>query len=408
MRLTNFKEYYRYLFDKGYVNFGLTILSAGLIFLVNVFLPLISDAQTIGSAVYIIAAANLIVNFVGFGYFQLLVRNLNLPVKDPNFMDEAKEMILLSLIFIFFLVLVFYKLSFISMSILYILVPVAYLNFLISYSKSIGQVEFSNFLEGFMKPLALPLAILILSLVSGIFELVYSSIIIIIIFIALSYNKKSFTFLFPRLLLKPSGKNIVNASNLMFVGAIYIFYSQSDIILVRNFLSEEDVTIFYLVTRISSIILIVFVSIKNKFVPEVAKLTGAKNQTEAISLLDKIKIRCTFIAIPMLLTTYVFSYFLETYVYSSEYQGLSNYVIFCSVAYFFSAFLGMKETLFIVTDSVNQLKYFYLIALIFGVSISITLFNFDFGIWSFLIGHCSAFIIASILISINSKNIIYE
>lgn len=408
MRLINFKEYYRYLFDRGYVNFAITIFSTGLIFLCNVFLPLISDAQTIGSAVYVIAAANLIVNFVGFGYFQLLVRNLNLPKKDPNFMEEAKEMILLSLIFVFLLVLVFYKLSLISLTILYILLPVAYLNFLISYSKSIGQVEFSNFLESLLKPLALPIAILVLALFSGTFELVYSIIILIIIFVALFYNKKQITFLFPRYLIKPSKKNFVNASNLMFVGVIYIFYSQSDIILVKNFLSEKDVTIFYLVTRISSIILIVFISIKNKFVPEVAKLTGASNHIEAISLLNKIKIQCTYIAIPMLLITYLFSYLLETYVYSSEYEGLSNYVIFCSVGYFFSAFLAVKETLFIVTDSVNQLKYFYLFALICGVSISITLFNFDFGIWSFLIGHCSAFIIASILIYINSKKIIYE
>ena len=408
MRLTSFKDRYRYLFDKGYVNFGLSILFTGLIFLCNVFLPLIGDVKTIGAAVYIIAATNLFVNFIGFGYFQLLVRNLNLPIKDPKFMDEAKEMILLSLIFVFLIVLFFYQLSFISLSILYILVPVAYLNFLISYSKSIGQVEFSNFLESLMKPLALPLSILILSLISGMFELVYSAIIVIIICIALFYNKKQFTFLFPRFLIKPSKKNMVNASNLMFVAVIYIFYSQSDIILVRNFLSEEDVTIFYLVTRISSIILIVFISIKNKFVPEVAKLTGAKNQIEAIALLDKVKIQCTFIAIPILLIVFVSSYFLETYVYSSEYKGLSTYVIFCSSGYLLAAYLSMKETLFIITDSVNQLKYFYLLALIFGVSISITLFNFNFGIWSFLIGHCSAFISASILISINSKKITYE
>ena len=156
--------------------------------------------------------------------------------------------------------------------------PVAYLNFLISYSKSIGQVEFSNFLESLLKPLALPIAILVLALFSGTFELVYSIIILIIIFVALFYNKKQITFLFPRYLIKPSKKNFVNASNLMFVGVIYIFYSQSDIILVKNFLSEKDVTIFYLVTRISSIILIVFISIKSVICSHTPRVLARANR----------------------------------------------------------------------------------------------------------------------------------
>lgn len=402
------KEKFQYLFEKGYVNFALTIFFTVIIFLCNIFLPLISDPDTIGSSVYLIATTNLIINFIGFGYFALFIRNLNLPSRDPNFMDEAKEMALLSLIFVFLIILVLHYYSLIPLSIVYILLPVAYLNFLISYSKSIGQVEFSNFLESFLKPFALPLSLFILIFIDGFFEFIYSGIIVGAILLALFYNKKKITFLFPKAFVKPSKKNFVNASNLMFVGLIYIFYSQSDIILVRNFLSEKEVTVFYLVTRISSIILIIFISIKNKFVPEIAKLIGANNQKDAIKLLDDLKIRCTYIAIPMLIVVYILSYILETYVYSFEYQGLSSYVIFCSFGYFISAILSVKETLYIVTDSVSKLKYFYLLALVFGISTSISLFNLGFGLWSFLIGHCFAFIFASILISINSKKIVYQ
>lgn len=402
------KEKFQYLFEKGYVNFALTIFFTGLIFLCNIFLPLISNPDTIGSSVYLIATTNLIINFIGFGYFALFIRNLNLPSRDPNFMDEAKEMALLSLIFVFLIILVLHYYSLIPLSIVYILLPVAYLNFLISYSKSIGQVEFSNFLESFLRPFALPLSLFILIFIDGFFEIIYSGIIVGAILLALFYNKKKITFLFPKAFVKPSKKNFVNASNLMFVGLIYIFYSQSDIILVRNFLSEKEVTVFYLVTRISSIILIIFISIKNKLVPDIAKLIGANNKNDAMKQLDDLKIRCTYIAIPMLIVVYILSYILETYVYSFEYQGLSSYVIFCSFGYFISAILGVKETLYIVTDSVSKLKYFYLLALVFGISTSISLFNFGFGLWSFLIGHCFAFISASILISINSKKIVYQ
>ena len=98
------KEKFQYLFEKGYVNFALTIFFTGLIFLCNIVLPLISDPDTIGSSVYLIATTNLIINFIGFGYFALFIRNLNLPSLDPNFMDEAKEMALLSLIFVFLII----------------------------------------------------------------------------------------------------------------------------------------------------------------------------------------------------------------------------------------------------------------------------------------------------------------
>ena len=189
----------------------------------------------------------------------------------------------------------------------------------------------------------------------------------------------------------------------MATGFTFILFSQADIILVRNFLSESEVSVFFLATRISAIILLVFISLKNKFMPKIATLMDARKFLESQNIVKSFRKRAFLICVPLLAIILIGTLILENYLYASEYEGLFVYVFTCTFVYIFSAYLGAHEVFYIVSDSVRFLSAFYIISLLIGVSISISLYLLNFGFWSFLIGHCMAFLTSSILIRLNFK-----
>lgn len=400
------EKYFKTHIDKGYLNLSLSILFSALLFLVSILLPLAVDLNLMGYAIHKIAILNLIINFAGFGYFALLLRNLNLPTADPSFMNEARLMILISFIFLFILNLLLSFFSILDLSLFFMLIPVAYLNFLISYSKSIAFIEFSTLIDTFLKPLSLPLSILIVGFYGFNFEFIYSLYILLILAFTLLYLKKPIPFLFPTRVSSLKKKNIINASNLMLVSLIFILYSQSDIILLNYFLSEEEVAFFYLISRICAVLLIIFISIRNKFSPQIAKLIGNHKYKDTLSLLRTIRNRSLLLSIPALFLLVLIAYFLESYIYDYQFQGLYVYVFFCSISYITSSFLSVNEVLFVVTDHVSKLKYLYLAAFLIGISASVGLFYSGFGFKSFVIGHCLAFLVSSFLILIQSRHIL--
>lgn len=400
----NFSLIYQNLLDKGLINVLLVFFFSGVIFILNILLPVIASSDQIGSIVYLVATSNLILTIGSLGYSALLVRNLNTLNPDRNFLNEAKLMILVSfavmLIFILFLSLF----EFVQMNIILILIPLTYVVFIASFFRSTGRVELSSFIDSFLRPISMPITVILVSIFSFLnHSLLYALVIFCIILISLAFLKKGPQFLFPSKIVFPKKNNLFNSLSLMATGFTFILFSQADIILVRNFLSESEVSIFFLTTRISAIIFLVFISLKNKFMPKIATLVDARKFMESQNIVKSFRQRAFLICVPLMVVILVGTHILENYLYASEYEGLFVYVLTCTLVYIFSAYLGAHEVFYIVSDSVRFLSLFYLISLLIGISLSVSLYIFGFGFWSFLIGHCMAFLTSSILIRLNFK-----
>tara|TARA_B100001287_G_scaffold202293_1_gene171627 strand:- start:15199 stop:16422 length:1224 start_codon:yes stop_codon:yes gene_type:complete len=400
----NFNLSYQNLLDKGIINVFLAFFFSGLIFILNILLPIISTPEKIGSVIYLVATSNLIAVIGGFGYSALLVRNLNVVKPDQNFLNEAKFMILASFIVMTIIVFVLSIFKLLEINILTILIPLTYVIFISSFLKSVGRVELSTFIESFLRPISMPITVILISIFSfQNYTFMYALTAILIIFVSLIFLKQDPRFLFPSKIALPKKNNFINSFSLMATSFIFILFSQADIILVRNFLSEAEVSVFFLTTRISAIIFLVFISFKNKFLPQIAKLMDANKFMESKLIVRDFRQRAFYICIPLIAMILIGATILENYIYADDYSGLFVYVFTCSLIYIISSFLGAYEVFYIVSDSIRFLSLFYLVSLIIGVFSSISLYLLGFGFWSFLAGHCIAFLSSSIMIRLNLK-----